>query len=379
LIALGLVGCAAGGGGVDTGVEETTTETIRDEKGFERELGPAEIAYQSARQFYDVGNYEETVVNLEKAVSVKPNYLDAWTLLGDARTKLKDYEGGIEAFNKALELDPNNEVMISFVAFNYLQLEKLDEAEKYYGRLLALNPLSAEANGKLGFIYQKRGDAESAIRYYEKALESNPYDAVMIGSVANLYGTIGNNEKKIEYLIKAIEANPEQVQFQRKLRDAGNEYIKAEDFANALIVYQALVDHYPDEAAYHKYLGLTLSKTGRNAEAAAELQKANDLKPDDPYSYAYLALILNELKKPNDAIATAKQGLAVKGGEEAFLYYQYGVALSQLGRFDESIEMFERSINYKDPLWIDKARKQISNQEIKKKRAKALKEKQEWE
>ena len=63
------LGCASGGGGGgDIGGEDTEGGfAVRDDRGFERELGPAEIAYQSATQFLGAGNYDEAIRQLELA------------------------------------------------------------------------------------------------------------------------------------------------------------------------------------------------------------------------------------------------------------------------------------------------------------------------
>ncbi|MBN1164026.1 MAG: hypothetical protein JXB45_05585, partial [Candidatus Krumholzibacteriota bacterium] len=55
-----IIGCAAGGGGLDAdyGGERSGT-TVQDSRGFDKELGPEEIAYQSAQQFLSAGNYTE--------------------------------------------------------------------------------------------------------------------------------------------------------------------------------------------------------------------------------------------------------------------------------------------------------------------------------
>ena len=92
------------------------------------------------------GNYTEAIANLEKAVSIKPTYLEAWSDLGRAYTDRKDYEKGIAAYEKALELSPGNEALISSIGYNYLNLEDYDNAEIYYLQLVEEDTLNYSGN-----------------------------------------------------------------------------------------------------------------------------------------------------------------------------------------------------------------------------------------
>lgn len=381
LICLGLaflfhLGCAAGGGGeVDTYTGEEVRE-ITDESGFVREMGPAEIEYQSAQQFLASGDYTDAVDHLRRATELKPTYLEAWSDLGKTLTTMQEYEAAIPPLEKALELSPGNEGLIGYLGRNNLFLENWDEAERYYRMLTAQNPSGYNGNVNLGFIFQKRGNIDSAIVYYEKAIVSKPDDATTLGSLATLYGEKGERDKKIEYLQKAIEAAPDNYRFKTQL---GSEFFNNKEYEQAIPVYEDLVAQYPDMAAYWQRYGFALSQTDRKAEAPAALEKAIELKADDPFIFAILARIYNEISQYQKAIDKSKQGLALNAGQEAFLYYQWGEALSKLEQYDEAIAKFQKVVGYNDPTWTGPARQQIDRQEKLKKRKEAMRERDKWE
>ena len=58
----------------------------------------------------------------------------------------------------------------------------------------------------------------------------------------------------------------------------------------------------PDDAVLHHALGLSLARSGRSAEAIAELKRASELSADAPFSYAY-AVALHSAGKLDDALA----------------------------------------------------------------------------
>jgi tetratricopeptide (TPR) repeat protein len=384
IVLAALVGCASGGGSqTGTGAIETTagstassTTSTTDAQGFERNLGPAEIAYQSAKQFMSAGNYTEAIANLEKAVSIKPAYLEAWSDLGRAYSDRKDYEKGIAAYEKALELSPGNEALIAQIGYNYLNLEQYDKAAEYYGMLVQKDPNNYIGNVNLAFIAQRNGNNSDAITYYEKALESNPTDATTMGTLANLYGERGDTAKRYEYLERAIEAAPDNHQFKKQLARA---YFNDKNYEKAVPLYESLVTIYPDDADLHKRLGFALSQTDRKNEAPAELEKAIELGAGDSFTWAILAKIYNENGMYQKAIDASKSGLALKQGEAAFLNYQWGEALSKLGDYEGAIVRFEQVVSMRDATWSGPAEKQIERQQKLIQRRKAEKEKEMYE
>ena len=199
-----------------------------------------------------------------------------------------------------------------------------------------------------------------AIAYYEKTVLAKPDDATTLGSLATMYGDKGDREKKIEYLYKAMEAAPDNYRFKTQL---GSEFFNNKEYDRAIPIYEDLVVHYPDMAAYHQRLGFALSQSDRKAEAPAVLEKAIELKGDDPYIIAILAKIYNEDGQYQKAIEKSRQGLELNAGQEAFLNYQWGEALSKLRQFDGAIAKFQKVVSYKDPIWTEPARKQIDRQE----------------
>ncbi len=377
LVITTMAGCGgSGGGSVETDPTANIGGSTIDSRGFERSMGPAEIAYASGKQFLTAGNYTEAIANFEKAVSVKPTYLEAWSDLGRTYTARKDYEKGIAAYKKALELSPENGALISSIGYNYLNLEDYDNAETYYLMLVEKDTLNYSGNVNLAFIAQRRDDSRGAITHYERALKSNPNDATTLGTLASLYGKLGDKEKKYEYLHMAIEAAPENHQFKKQLAKA---YFNEKDYENAIPIYEALVMEFPDDANYHQRLGFALSQTERKDEAPAELEKAVELNGGDAFTYAILAKIYNENAMYAKAAASAKAGLALNDGETAFLTYQWGEALSKQNDYEGAIAKFEKVAGMGDKLWSGPAAKQVDRQQKLIKIREAKKEQEQYE
>ncbi|MDD3642371.1 MAG: tetratricopeptide repeat protein, partial [Candidatus Krumholzibacteria bacterium] len=279
-------------------------------------------------------------------------------------------------YEKALELSPGNEGLISAIGYNYLNLENYEKAAEYYGMLVQKDPNSYLGNVNLAFIAQRSGNELDAITYYEKALESNPTDATTMGTLANLYGGRGDTAKRYEYLERAITAAPDNHQFKKQLARA---HFNDKTYDKAVPLYEELVQLYPDDADLHKRYGFSLSQTDRKNEAPAELEKAIELGAGDSFTWAILAKIYNENQMYQKAIDASKSGLALKQGEAAFLNYQWGEALSKLGDYEGALAKFEQVVGMRDATWSVSAEKQIVRQQQLIQRRKAEKEKEMYE
>ncbi len=358
---LAIFGCASGGNReVATGAESGKM-VVKDASGFEQNITPAKIHYQSALQFLSASNFDEAISQLKNATALEPNFLDAWAELGRTYLKIKSFQSSIDAYQRALALSPDNTVFLSALGRAYLQIDNVGKAEEFYTKLIAKDSLSYDGHVSLGFIYMKKSDPDRAIYHYEMAVIAQPDDATSLGTLATLFEKKGNDEKRIHYLRRAIEVAPENYKFMVQL---GSAYMKKKDFENALPVFEELTKKFPDEAAYHQNLGLVLSQMpDRRAQAPPVLERTLELKGGDSYISGILALVYNDLGQYQKAIASAKRGLEGNSAQQApLLYYQWGAALSKLESFDESIAMFEKVVATKDPQWVDSAKKQIDRQ-----------------
>jgi TolB-like protein/cytochrome c-type biogenesis protein CcmH/NrfG len=143
------------------------------------ELGRAHIAqanwgWASAAEGF--GRAREAVL---RALALEPDLPEALTGLAWVQMMHdRDWNASLASFNRALELAPNNALVLSQASFCMANLGRFDEAIAIGQRAVSCDPLSAEAHTFLGTIYWVAGrprESESALR---KALEIAPQRAV---------------------------------------------------------------------------------------------------------------------------------------------------------------------------------------------------------
>lgn len=333
---------------------------FKDERGFDKKLTPAQIEYQSAEQYMKSESYYEAIDHLRKAVKLDPDYFSAWAMLGNALAKVKKFKESNEAYRKAEKLEPGNTNVVGSLGNNYLKLGNLDEAEKYFKILTAQDSLHYFGNIRLGFIARQRENWDEAISYFRRALKVKPDDVAVMGTIASIYGEKGDEDKQVEYLEMAMETEPDNYTMMKKLASA---YFSSSKYKEAVPLYEKLVEVYPDLAAFHKRLGFAISQSGGDmARAASELEKANIISGGDSQTFALLALIYNENKQWGKAVEAARAGLNLDDGNEAFLLYQLGVAVSKQGKYEEAMSHFQKAVNIGTEPWKSSSIKQIDRQ-----------------
>jgi len=104
---------------------------------------PDRRAFQAAiraQKFADNGDRDEAVAALSKAVTLDPQFTDAWNNLGVEYIRATRYADAVSALEKAVALDSACARCYSNLAMALLRVERLDEAEAAARRSVQLDP-----------------------------------------------------------------------------------------------------------------------------------------------------------------------------------------------------------------------------------------------
>lgn len=127
---------------------------------------------------------------------------------GNDLVKQGQLEAAVEAYQNAIELDPNYQAVYANLGVVYYQLEQLDLAAQQYEKALELNPEDGEVTYNLGALNLQRalisGDEPDpqllaqAVSQLEQALALNPNLAEPYFSLGVAYLAQNDNAKAIE-------------------------------------------------------------------------------------------------------------------------------------------------------------------------------------
>ncbi len=181
-----------------------------------------------------------------QATAVNPIAVVGWETAGMIYrdTSASTIGGGIwaiEAFSKALELEPTNPVLATELGKAYTSNNQTDQAIKYFIKALELKNDyyeagfalakayikkgqevqaemlltkladrmdSAEVYYELGRFYYNQGEIEKAIEQFNRVVELFPNHSNAVFSLGIAYEAISQNEEALLYYKKALELNP---------------------------------------------------------------------------------------------------------------------------------------------------------------------------
>ncbi len=243
------------------------------------------------------GKADDAVDELKKALAVRPTYDDARRQLGQILARQGHVDEAIDEFQRAIALRPSYWGNYNDLGLALFNAARYQEAAQAFEKLVALQPDSYIGFQQLGTVYQMLGDDQRALSNYEKSIAVRPSNGAYI-NIGAFYHAKGEYEKAIDAYKKGIALRPNSASGYRNLGDAYAKLGKISDAREAYLTAankaaeELKVD--PRNARNTASLAVYLEKAGRSAEAAARLDEALALAPDD-VQVLYRAAIVHAL------------------------------------------------------------------------------------
>ena len=95
---------------------------------------------------------------------------------GNKQYERKRYDRAIEAYNKAIEINPTDYTFFNNRGLAFYKKKNFDAAISDFNRAVELNPADSFTYSNRGVAYEDSGNVEQAINDYRKALEIDPND-----------------------------------------------------------------------------------------------------------------------------------------------------------------------------------------------------------
>ncbi|MEQ9467978.1 MAG: tetratricopeptide repeat protein [Ekhidna sp.] len=220
-----------------------------------------------------------------------------YAALDTANSEPGALDEALEAFNKALELDPEQK-SLSTVDFTTGQVENVDSKIQGWYAHYYTDALS-DYNLK---------DFLSAAEKFETAFYINPSDTNAILNAAFASVAAGNDEKAEENFNKAYEAGSRDKTIFLQLY---NYAIRNEDFEGGLEIIRKAKSSYPNDVDFAKYEINLLIQLERTEEAKAELENAITADPENADLLFSLGVLKEELGEKEGAMESYNKALEI--------------------------------------------------------------------
>jgi tetratricopeptide (TPR) repeat protein len=275
---------------------------------------PRFFAYR-ASLLLAVGRIDEASRDLDRALSLRPNYSDALALqtiiavvqndkeralnigkqattadpksaaaliaLSYAQQANFDLNGALSSLQQAVQLQPENALAWARLAELQLSLSRLDEALEAAQKAAAIDPNLSRTQTILGFAYLIRVDTGAAKTAFQRAIELDQADGLP---------RLGLGLAKI----------------------------REGDLLEGRMELDIAVSLDPDNSLFRSYLGKGYYEEKRDQQAAAQYEMAKELDPKDPTPYFYDAIRKQTTNRPVEALQDMEKAIELNDNRAVY-------------------------------------------------------------
>ena len=254
---------------------ERTGDHAGAERSYRRglELAPEdpEILNALGWTLFQSGRPQEAIVEYERAVTSDPKHAKAHNNLALALVELGRLQEAADHFKASLDVEPRAEIFSDY-GFTMERMGKPKEAVQAYVKALELDPSSASAHFNMAVVFVRAGKFPEAEAHYRKALDGRP-SAETHNGLGYALSRQGRSEEAIKEFRAAIEIDPSYVPAFNNLAEG---LASAGKFGEAEQYYEKSLALKASPAVYNA-LGVVQRRLGKTAEAEQQFAKAKAL------------------------------------------------------------------------------------------------------
>lgn len=304
------------------------------------------------RQFEQTGRYEEAIGAFEKALELNPQNDEAYMGLAQVYRRQSMHDKALELYQKALELNPENDTAYEGIASAYRGLGMFEKSVETYEKARAMNPQNYMYYLVPGHMYRERGIYDRAEEIYKAGIDANPEDDHTRVWLARVYRDTERFDEAEEILKTIIEKREE---YEKGLEKA-DKLKEQKQYEEAEKTYQEIISASPNNYMAHVRLGFLYGELGKADEAIRALNNAintNHIADYPSLPYTELEFLYRQMGKSQEARKVHEKVL-----ENSPALYNYrklnqilrerGIRLVAVQYPMRDIETLRQTLNYDD-------------------------------
>ena len=246
------------------------------------EKEPAYTLVSAGRALANLGEWELAQAAFRGAITLRPDYAEAWAFLGYTRQRLAGVgttSAGLPELQKAYALNPLSISANTLLAMYWQQHEDPDLALRYLQNAAALDPSNPALRVDIGVTLAALGDLEAARAQYQRATDIAPADPVYYRELADfsLRYNLDIRQLALPAARQAVLLAPNDA---AALDTMGKVYIRLNDLASARRLLRHALQSDPGYAPAYLDYGVVCLLQGEDSSALAYLSLARSLAID---------------------------------------------------------------------------------------------------
>jgi tetratricopeptide (TPR) repeat protein len=286
-----------------------------------------------------LGQFDKSIDAYKNALSIKPDYVEAFYNMGNALREHGKLEEAIKAYNNALAIKPDHAEAYNNMGNALNKQGKFKEAIKAYKNALAIKPDHADAFFNMGNALNIQGKSIEAIKAYKSALAIKPDHAEAYNNMASALKEQGKLQQAIKAYKKALAIRPDYAHAYNNIGTCLYENRKLEE---AIEAYEKAVSIMPEHFEAHNNMGVALLETHRREDAIKAYKKALAINPDHVDAHMNLSLITkycSEMTQINK-VQTLLERNSLKESDRCKLLYVHAKMQEDLGDISAAFESY---------------------------------------
>lgn len=162
----------------------------------------------SGMAYSQLGMTDQAVAAFEKSLELNPNDVNTLGSLALTYDGKEQFSISDSLYERALRIDPNNPLILNNYSYSLaergIQLERALEMAK---RAVAAEPKNASYLDTLGWVYYKLQQWKEAERFIAEAVATGRASAVVHEHLGDVYFQLGEKTKAMEYWKRALQMN----------------------------------------------------------------------------------------------------------------------------------------------------------------------------
>lgn len=143
-------------------------------------------------------NHNSAILELTKALELKPDYALAYYNRGHIYSKLGNLEEALTDFQSALTINPKHIGSLIDRGIIYSRQKRFSEALNDLDAAQKLDPKNAGIYNNRGIVYKQLGELKKAVEDYNRALQFNPDLASAFINRARVWQELNNNSEALK-------------------------------------------------------------------------------------------------------------------------------------------------------------------------------------
>ncbi|HMN04577.1 MAG TPA: tetratricopeptide repeat protein [Flavobacteriales bacterium] len=342
---------------VDHYLERSEPRKAEKVLSFAKELHPSSLAitFAEAVVMMALGRLRKALDLLDAVEKVEPWNEEVQLHKAGIFSQQRNHRRSVEHYKRALELaeDGLDEIYLD-LAFEYENLEDFESAIDCLKQALELNPENEVVLYELAYCYDLAGADEASITFFRNFTNDDPYSSVAWYNLGNVLAKLERYEESNEALDLAIVIDE---RFSSAWFSKARNLLIAGKYEEAIACYEETLVFDGPQAITYSFIGECYEKMERFEQALINYDQSIALDPEWVDAWIGRGVVKDMQDRLPEALNALQHALRLSPDHPDALYY-YALALGRAGRSEEAFALFEK-LHVVEPqnldAWMDHA------------------------